>query len=56
MSFNTTTNVMLANGAKYTITPGAITMVGTNDYKLLPSYTCPDSNTLITDLLNLIGW
>ena len=56
MSINTTTNVMLDNGAKYTITPGAITMVGTNDYKLLPSYVCPDNNALLDDLLTLIGW
>jgi hypothetical protein len=49
-------NVMLVNGSKYTITPGTITMVGTNDYKLLPSYVCPDNDTLLTDLLNLTGW
>ena len=49
-------NVLLANGSKYTITPGTITMIGTNDYKLLPSYVCPDNDTLLNDLMVLIGW
>jgi hypothetical protein len=49
-------NVTLTNGIKYTISPGTVTMVGTNDYKLLPSYVCPDNETLLNDLITLIGW
>jgi hypothetical protein len=49
-------NVMLSNGSKYNVTPGTITMIGAIDYKLTPGYVCPDTDTLVTELLNLIGW
>lgn len=49
-------NIMMVNDTKYSINPNYITMIGSNDYKLLPSYICPNNDTLVNDILALVGW
>lgn len=49
-------NITLTCGTKYVLLPGTVTMVGAIDYKLTPTYVCPDNTTLWQNLLTLLAW
>ena len=57
-------NVILVDGTKYTILPYHVSMIGVKTYPLISvpelgggSFeVCPDNETLLNDLIQLIGW